>query len=63
MNVIAWVVALLASLWFTVYCFGTLDSMALGYAGLGLVFLCIPQIIAGAWEDIRMLKNKQEDEG
>ena len=63
MNTLPWLIAFIGSLWLSIYSFGTLGEDALGYIGLGLVLFCLPQIIAAVWEDWRMLKGKQDEEG
>ena len=60
MNTLAHLACMIALLWLSVYCFGTLDINALGYAALGLFLLMIPLTVVAALEDWHVLHGGKE---
>ena len=60
MNTLVHLGALLALLWLAIYCFGTLEEAALGYAAIGLFLAFIPLTILAATDDWNIIRGYRE---
>ncbi len=62
MNSLAHILGMLASVWLAIYCFNTLDEVALGVATLGLFFLFATLLIFAVADDVDIIHGRRGKE-